>query len=210
MNKKIKIVATLIALCMLFCIFVACDEKEENSGTANNSSAIELSDGMSLDEIKTIFAEVTNYKMIYESIHNDSIQYKIIINMCETGYTAIDYDEESESSRSACFYEGNKYFALNMSDESYIQVEVLELERSIKEFCENYGRETLEEFITDVDNDNATMRIEDGKIIFTRNFSDGEIGVYTLYDFNETTLSLENFPDYEDFEIGTSFGYDIH
>lgn len=192
MNKKVQIVALLIVVCMLVCVFVACDDKNaENTGTVNNLPQITLTDGMTLDEVRVALAEVKNFRLDLFDSEGDCMAMYI----CENGYL---YETVTDGDFSVECYEGNLVYDLwgyKDGDDSRYDYQVEELD--------DEGKETLEavaaHYINVIFSDDVTVEVKDGKIIVSN--EDG--GVFTYYNFNNTVLPMEEyFPGYKNFGIG--------
>lgn len=214
MNKNIKIIAMLIIVCLLVCVFAACNDKDEEvADTVNGLPKITITEGMTLDEVRVALAEVKNYK-IYDVFHIIGASHDTITTQyeCENGYTWFYSDVSQENgvisvtSRSI-FYEDNLYYNLYVINQiSYVNriydYDIQELNADKKAELDNHKSNILLEKYRKVESGEIQMTVEDGKIIFVENVND-EIRTSTFYDFNNTLLPLDEYvPDYKSFEIG--------
>lgn len=215
-RKNVLILLSIVLIIVSVCMFIACDDKNDNNtngdnnnDTVNGSQSITLTEGMSVYEVKKALAELKNLTAHY-SFKDGGDEYGLTLRIAENGTIRVEHEIECDDElktveswyKSAHFIEDNKVYAL------YIESEGPKEERNYTwrklawndEFeteMENAVEGFLEMAFEEVINGSAEMSIQDGKIII--DFSDdGCTNTYTLYDFNKTTLPIEEyFPDYK-------------
>lgn len=219
MKKFLKIIATIISICIICCALSACtiinnnnhnddgtnsdnnasdndNGSSGNSGTVNGLPKITLTEGMTKEEIKTALSECKNYKMYcYPSSTEENY---LIYHFVENGYSTTEYEDNTLQSVFSGFYEALHGYELRYNLDSdtnegkyYFQVYNVD--------DEAHGYDVLESLYSDLENFDKA-EVKDEKIIF-QDYDDDDL--YVISDFNNTVVNFEHyFPDYKSLEVG--------
>lgn len=203
MKKVIKIVAIVLAICSFALVFVACgDKKDGNNDTVNNLPKVELSDDMTLEQIKETLKDVRNYSFTYH--WGDDVNWEF--RCSDNGFIQKhigESDGENYIQSIGIFYEGN--IGYDMTYEKYVDKDDEFYEYYVLEINEEYKNDLKEEsdFLHQYldDDELVSARVENGKLFVV--FGDYTV---TFYDFNKTVMNPEeHFKGYKDLAIGEYF-----
>ncbi len=170
------------------------DDNNDNNGDDNGEEDVLFVSGMSLAEIKATLSTVDSYTWV----KNES---EIVLKTCENGcfYSEIDAEEEV-GCYCAIFSEDNKWYSLYRDVEGTnedIDYSWSETDDAYNDFLESDAATMVETLLEAVENGNASLAIENDVITIV--YRDD---TYTIYDFNETTLPIdEYFPGYKELAV---------
>lgn len=220
MKKFLKIIATIISICIMCCALSACtiinntnhnddgtnsdnnasdndNGSNGNSGTVNGLPKITLTEGMTKEEIKTALSECKNYKLCYYTTSINEGNY--IGHFVENGFCITGYkDNELQYVNSEFYEDSHEYSFLYHIDDSdnnegYYSFDVEDLDDKPFDFAIKH----LDSFLNF-----DKVKVKDGKI-FSHFHDDYDDGLYIISDFNNTVVNFEHyFPGYKSLEVG--------
>lgn len=217
-RKNVLMLLSIVLIIVSVCVFVACDDKNDNSNNGGNNNNtvdglqnITLTEGMSVDEVKEALADVKNLTAHYASSTMISSEYGLTLYIAENGTIYVDryyqlddpYDMVNCRYYSANFIEEDKVYGLYVEaygteeELNYSWRNLAQDDEFISE-TENAVKNFFEMIFAEIENDSATMRIQDGKLMVDFVLDEEQTVIYTIYGFNNTTLPIEEyFPNYK-------------
>lgn len=192
-KKNTLFVLAIVFVLTLSFVLVACNfEKDE-------LPKIELTDGMSLEEVRAALSEVKNYTFTYkekETIREETYfvnQNGYLIDYIDLEYTY--YVANFIADEDSAYYLVRKFNGTEEISHTYDHyTNVSDQFDDAKKEINRFIKEHLNDYFDEVEKNDVTMTVKDGKLIF-----EGANWICTFYDFNKTTLPIdEYFPGYKD------------
>lgn len=218
MKKFLKIIATIISICIICCALSACtiinntnhnddgtnsdnnasdngNESNGNSGTVNGLPKITLTEGMTKEEIKAALSECKNYKMFYYPSSTEENYF--IHHFVENGYFFTQYEDDTLQWVCCTFYEDSRLYILDYDLDSDTNEGRYGFDISVDDV--HFYYDALMGLYANLDNVDEA-EVKDGKIYLHR-YSDNDL--YIISDFNNTVVNFEHyFPGYKSLEVG--------